>query len=51
MRRTRSVITLFLAAATLVALVLGGTAVAAAGEPANRGWSSPADAIERFSGR
>jgi hypothetical protein len=42
MERTRTVITLLLGAATAVALVLGAASVAAADEPANRGWSSPA---------
>ena len=50
MRRTRSVTTLLLAATALLALALGGAA-AAADEPANRGWSSPVDAVEEFSGR
>ena len=51
MRRTRPVMALLLAAATLVALALGGAAVAAADEPANRGWSSPIGAVEEFGGR
>ncbi len=48
MRHTRTVLTLLLAAATLLALALGGAAVATADEPANRGWSSPIDAVQKF---
>ncbi|MCX6462114.1 MAG: hypothetical protein NTW05_00770 [Pseudonocardiales bacterium] len=51
MRHTRPVMALLLAAATLVALALGGAAVASADEPANRGWSSPIGAVEEFGGR
>ena len=42
MERTRTVITLLLGAATSVALVLGAASVAAADEPGNRGWFTPA---------
>ena len=42
---------LLLAAATLVALAIGGAAVASADEPANRGWSSPIGAVEEFGDR
>ena len=41
MARTRTVLTLLLDTLTAVALVLGLTSVAAADEPADRGWFVP----------
>lgn len=51
MRPTRTILTLLLASATLLALALGGAAVATAEEPANRGWTSPIDVVQEFAGR
>ena len=49
MQNTRSVTTVILVGATVAALALGGAAVAAAGEPMNRGWSTPVGQSDRFS--
>lgn len=50
MRRTRTV-TLLLAGATALALSLAGVAIAAADQPANRGWHHPGDVVSELSGR
>jgi hypothetical protein len=48
MQNTRSVATIILVGATALALALGGAAAASAGEPANRGWNTPAGQADEF---